>query len=271
MLYPAGRPYIKSGWAALGFLFALITLSGCQKPPTDMVLIPGGEFIMGSNEVDREAKAMQYGSRKPWFANEKPEHKVFLDDFYIDKTEVTNKQYKEFIDATGHRTPPDWTGGAYQEKLADNPVVFVNWFDAEAYCKWRNKRLPTEAEWEKAARGTDGRVFPWGNEFDIKKVNTMGEFGGTTPVGFFPDGKSPYGLLDMAGNVQEWTSDWYKPYQNNDFNDPDYGEKFKVVRGGGWGGMGHYTLQVYVRSDFRNIAPPEGTYNDAGLRCAWSK
>jgi len=252
-------------------LSAIVLLSGCKAPPKNMVKVPAGEFTMGSNEVDAEAKAVQYGSSKPWFANEHPERKVNLPEFYIDKTEVTNRQYKEFVDAAGHRPPPNWANGAYPESVADHPVVLVNWFDAADYCKWKGKRLPSEAEWEKAARGTDGRRFPWGNDFDIKKVNTLGQYGGTTPVGMFEDGKSPYGAVDMAGNAQEWTSDWYKPYPGNDFRDADYGEKFRVVRGGGWGGMGHYSLQVYVRTSFRNAAPPEGLFNDVGFRCVWSK
>lgn len=270
MLLSAGRLKISTG---KGFIFymALLLLAGCGSPPPDMVLVSAGEFLMGSNDVDREALAVQYGSRKPWFANERPQRKVTLPEFYMDRTEVTNKQYKEFVEATGHKPPTNWSGTSYPAQLADHPVAFVNWHDADAYCKWRKKRLPTEAEWEKAARGTDGRQFPWGNEFDLKKVNTIGEFSGATPAGFLPEGKSPYGAVDMAGNVQEWVEDWYKQYPGNDYNDTDYGEKLKVVRGGGWGGMGHYTLQVYVRTSFRNAAPPEGFYNDVGLRCAWSK
>jgi formylglycine-generating enzyme required for sulfatase activity len=257
--------------AVSAVFFTAITLAGgcSSKPPQDMIEIQKGEFTMGSNQVDKEAKAMQYGSRKPWFANERPERKVTLSAFLIDKTEVTNRQYKEFVDIAGHKPPINWNGTVFPQALAEHPVTHVSWFDADEFCRWKKKRLPTEAEWEKAARGTDGRQFPWGNEFDNKKVNTMGEFGGTTPVGFLPDGKSPYGVLDMAGNVQEWTADWYKPYPNSDYNDADYGEKFKVVRGGGWGGMGHYTLQVYVRTSFRNMAQPEGGYNDVGFRCVW--
>ncbi len=266
-------PYLSGKLRASGLMLltALITLAGCASPPPDMVRVPAGEFTMGSNEVDREAKAIQYGSRKPWFANEHPERKLNLKEFYIDRTEATNRQYKEFVDSQGHRPPANWPNGAFPQNIADHPVVFVNYHDAEAYCKWKGRRLPAEAEWEKAARGADGRRFPWGNDFDLKKVNTLGEYGGTTPVGMFQDGKSPYGALDMAGNAQEWTSDWYLPYPGNDFKDADYGEKFKVVRGGSWGGMGHYSLQVYVRTSFRNIAPPEGVYNDVGFRCAWSK
>ncbi|MBI1912462.1 MAG: SUMF1/EgtB/PvdO family nonheme iron enzyme [Deltaproteobacteria bacterium] len=254
----------------LVLLSTVILLAGCKSPPQDMVKVSKGEFTMGSNEVDKEAKALQYGDKRPWYANERPERKVKLKEFYIDKTEVTNKKYKEFVDK-GHKAPAHWINGNYAPEVADHPVVFVTWNDAKEYCEWAGKRLPTEAEWEKAARGADGRRFPWGNEFDIKKLNTMGEFAGTTPAGMFAEGQSPYGAVDMAGNVQEWTADWYQQYPENDFKDPEYGEKLKVVRGGGWGGMGHYTLQVYVRSAFRNAAPPEGAYNDVGFRCAWPK
>jgi formylglycine-generating enzyme required for sulfatase activity len=259
-------------FALLAFNFSL--LFGCSRfvpPPKDMVLIPAGEFIMGSDEVDKEAKAMQYGERRPWYANERPKRRVYLKGFYIDRFEVTNAQYWEFVDAKGYRPPLNWPGGAYQPETSHYPAIFVSWYDADSYCKWMGKRLPGEAEWEKAARGTDGRRFPWGDEFDIKKVNTLGEYRGPTPVGEFPDGESPCGVYDMAGNVQEWTADWYKPYPGNDYKDKDYGEGFKVVRGGGWGGVGHYAVQVYIRTTYRNMAPPEGRYDDVGFRCAKDK
>lgn len=232
-----------------------------------MVRVPKGEFIMGSDTVDKDAKALQYGFRKPLYTNEHPRHSVMLDEFYIDKTEVANREYKDFVDTTKHRPPNNWPMGKYPEKLADHPVVNVSWYDADAYCKWRKKRLPTEQEWEKAARGTDGRKFPWGDEFDIKKVNALGENGGTTPVSGFPEGASPYGALNMAGNVMEWTSDWYVQYPGNTFKDEDYGEKYKVVRGGGWGGIGHYSLQVFVSTSHRNMFEPKERFDDLGFRC----
>ncbi|HLC18721.1 MAG TPA: SUMF1/EgtB/PvdO family nonheme iron enzyme [Thermodesulfobacteriota bacterium] len=270
------KPFPISAVAGCLFFLSLVTLlavTGCKSAtsppaaPEGMVLVPKGEFVMGSDRVDREAKAMQYGSTKPWYANENPARKVFLDDFHIDRTEVTNREYKEFVDAAGHRPPPHWPGPTYPERLADHPVVAVTWSDAAEYCEWKGKRLPTEAQWEKAARGAEGRIFPWGDEFDNTKVNTLGEHAGTTPVGTFPGGASPYGALDMAGNAQEWTADWYKQYPGNKYNDEDYGEKFRVIRGGGWGGMGHYTLSVYVTSPFRGIARPDGYYDDVGIRC----
>ncbi|MBI5969639.1 MAG: SUMF1/EgtB/PvdO family nonheme iron enzyme [Deltaproteobacteria bacterium] len=249
----------------------MTALTGCSSPPEDAVEVLAGDFLMGSNDVDTEAKALQYGSKKPWYANEGPQRKVFLKRFFIDKFEVTNSKYKEFVDAKGKKPPAHWKGNAYPPHLAELPVVLINWQDAQEYCNWRGKRLPTEAEWEKAARGTDGRSFPWGNIFDIKKVNTLGEYGGMTPTGTFKDGVSAYGAFDMAGNAQEWTSDWYLQYPGNTFKDDAYGEKLKIVRGGGWGGMGHYTLQVYVRTSFRGMAPPAGAFDDVGFRCVWPK
>ena len=251
----------------VGLLLTLILLTGCAKPPEDMVLVPAGEFIMGSNEVDTEVKALQYGDKRPWYANERPERRVNLKKFYIDRFEVTNARYMEFIKATKHRQPDYYQTGNYPPNTDNIPVVMVDWHDAKAYCEWKGKRLPSAAEWEKAARGQDSRNFPWGNEFDIKKTNALGAYGGLMPAGRLEDGKSPYGAYDMAGNVQEWVEDWYKPYPGNDFNDKDYGEKFKVVRGGGWGGMGHYSLQVYLRTSHRNTAPPDGRFNDVGFRC----
>ncbi len=253
-------------------LLLVILFVGCKasSPPSsnDMVRVPKGEFIMGSDSVDKDAKALQYGFRKPLYANEHPRRSVMLGTFYIDRTEVTNRQYKDFVDKTGHRAPPHWQGGTFPERFADHPVVNVSWNDAAAYCKWRKKRLPTEEEWEKAARGTDGRKFPWGNDFDMKKLNALGKHEGTMPVGSFPEGASPYGALDMSGNVMEWTSSWYLRYPGNKYDDEDYGEKYRVVRGGGWGGIGHYSLQVFVSTSYRNMFSPEERFNDLGFRCA---
>lgn len=256
---------------ALFFTTAAITLSGCKQAPKGMTLIPSGEFTMGTNELDVNATALQYGAGKPWFANARPARKVNLDDYYMDNTEVTNASYKEFTDAIGYRLPPNWVNGSYQADRGNYPVTHVDWNDAVSFCKWKGKRLPTEAQWEKAARGADGRTFPWGNDFDIKKANTNGKYGGITPVGTFPSGNSPYGLADMAGNVMEWTADWYEPYPNNDYPDQDYGEKLKVVRGGGWGGIGHYSMDFFIRTYYRTAFKPYEFYNDLGFRCVKSR
>ena len=253
----------------LPLVAVMILFAACSKPPEGMIKIEEGESVIGSNEIDTEGKAIQYGNKKPWFLNEHPEHKELVKSFSIDKYEVTNKDYQKFVTAKNHRAPSYWPGGVAPADQRDNPVQMVSWFDAKEYCKWIGKRLPTEVEWERAARGDDGRRFPWGNEFDLKKLNTMGIHGGTTQIGTFTGGTSPFGVFDMAGNVQEWVLDSYKPYENSDYEDKDFGERFKVVRGGGWGGIGHYASEVYVRAAYRNYAPPGGTYDDVGFRCAW--
>ena len=256
-----------------GFLIlCLLALAGCpknQNPPEGMVLIPAGEFIMGSNKVDTEGKAAEFGTVKPWYLDEHPQHKVNLPSYFMDKYEVTNTAYKPFVDATGSRPPENWPSGKIPSGRENYPVTYVNWYDAERFCQWAGKRLPTEAQWEKAARGTDGRDYPWGNEFDATKANTGDTgIGDLTPVGHFEAGKSPYGVYDMAGNVWEWTSDWYQPYAGSDYTSETFGEKFKVIRGSSWGGMGHYAIPYFYRTSYRFYISPEGAFPDAGFRCA---
>src|SRR5688572_7314425 len=205
--------------AAQGQLSEIISKDG-----SIMILIPAGSFSMGS-------------TNEP---NEIPERKVSLPSFYIDTYEVTHEQYATFLMATGRRAPLDWPDGKMPRHLAKHPVVNVTWHDATAYATWAGKRLPTEAEWEKACRGSDARIHPWGNNADEKKTASGADAqdkthpeGRTFPVGSFPDDVSSYGAMDLAGNAWEWTSDWYKPYPGNDHFDVEYGNKYKVVRGGG--------------------------------------
>ncbi len=220
----------------------------------DMAYIPAGEFTMGSNE---------------WWPKSQPEHKRFLNAFYIDKFEVTNKKYKKFVEATKRTPPAHWISGGFPEDRADHPVVFVSWYDANDFCKWEGKRLPTEPEWEKAARGTDKRTFPWGDKFEPKSGN-MPQYGknDTMPVGSFENGKSPYGAYDMAGNVWEWTSDWFKPYPGNTHPDENYGEKYMVVRGGSWYDCTYYKCGISAPTYNRIFFNPMTMNNNFGFRCA---
>lgn len=227
--------------------------------PNEMVLIPAGKFIMGTDK------------RLP---DEGPEHVVSLPAYWIDQYEVTNAQYKKFIDATGRRSPDHFRNRTYPQGKADHPVSFVNWHDAHDYCEWAGKRLPSDAEWEKAARGTDGRMFPWGNEFDYNKANTplrwtkLGIAGDTTPVGAFEAGKSPYGVYDTSGNVWEWTSSWYTAYPGNKHPSENYGEKYKQLKGGSWWDCSFYkcgiSAPVFNRSFF-NLKVKNESF---GFRCA---
>lgn len=231
--------------------------------PEDMVLIPAGPFTMG-----------QDGS-KP---KNGPAHTVELPDYEIDRFEVTNDEFARFVDETGYVTyaeensSKNWRDAA-EAKGGNHPVVYVTWDDAKAYCEWAGKRLPTEAEWEKAARGDDGRVYPWGNDFP--GADAVAEYGNfyetglrsTFPVGAFEKGASPYGVYDMAGNVREWVEDYFLPYEGAAADaDPFFGEENRVNRGGGWfDGEDGELVTTYNR----NAGPPGTSANDdIGFRCA---
>ena len=221
---------------------------------SEMALVPAGEFLMGTTHED-----------------ESPPHAVTVESFEIDKFEVTNEEFQRFADETGYQTEGEQAGDgdnwlAYAEGKPRHPVVKVTWRDAQAYCEWAGKRLPAETEWEKAARGTEQLIYPWGNEWDPDRANTKTSgFRGTTVVGSFPQGASPYGLMDMAGNVAEWTSDWYKAYPGSGFSSPYYGEKYRVIRGGAW-----FTQQELVRTTERSASSEELRNDDVGIRCARS-
>ncbi len=237
----------------------------------DMVYVPAGEFIMGSSDEDIEMYLQMFIYRRPSrYTNEKPQHTVYLDAFYIDEYEVTNAQYGEFMAATGHFSPPYWEDELFNQP--EQPVMSVTWEDAKAYADWVGKRLPTEAEWEKAARGTDGRFWTWGSEWDAAKLNgndvgTVEGYVYTSPVGSFPQGVSPYGVHDMAGNVWEWCEDWYdenyysySPRINP--KGPACGDNH-VLRGGDWS----------MNKDFTRCASRVGLSPGSmltGFRCAKS-
>src|SRR5512147_2598910 len=186
--------------------------------PKEMVDLGHGPSVMG---IDKEApadsakKPTAYERRMntPWSADalndESPAHMVMLDSYLIDKYEVSNKEYGSFIKENNHPGPAYWDDPRLNKP--EQPVVGVNWYDAKAYCEYRGKRLPTEAEWEKAARGPKANLYPWGNDFDPTKVNYGKNHDATMPVDSYPDGASYYGVYNMAGNVFEWVSDWYDP------------------------------------------------------------
>jgi len=257
---------------------ALLAPAGCEKPPEGMVKVPSGPFLMGTDQVDSQGRAEELGLVMPWFENEHPQHTVSLPTFYIDRTEVTNGAYAAFVAATKRRPPDHWRGRPTPpEGLERHPVTHVSWFDAQEYCKWAGgKRLPTEAEWEKAARGEHGRIYPWGNTFDYDLADVAR--GHTMPVGRFPKGDSPYGVHDMIGNVWEWTADWYQAYPGNAYDDGKFGERYRVLRGNSWASIGHYPdrdvfMEIVAnnsRASFRLFMAADGRLNDVGFRCAKS-
>ena len=187
--------------------------------PNDMVYVGHGPSVMGIDKEQladsgKKLTAYEKRMRTPWsaeaFNDEGPAHMVFLDSYLIDKYEVSNKDYGDFIRATSHAAPAYWDDPRLNKP--EQPVVGVNWLDAKAFCEYRGKRLPTEAEWEKAARGPKANLYPWGNDFDSAKANYGKNHEATMPVDSFPEGASYYGLHNMAGNVFEWVSDWYDPH-----------------------------------------------------------
>ncbi len=232
----------------------------------EMVYVPAGEFLMGSDEG---------------YDDEKPVHDVYLDAYWIDRTEVTNAQYRQCVEGGACPEPECWGDDRFNGP--DHPVVCVSWEDAVAYCQWAGARLPTEAEWEKAARGTDGREYPWGDTFDGTRLNYCDAncefehkdtgvddgYAQTAPVGSYPAGASPYGALDMAGNVWEWVANWYaegyygrSPERNP--TGPESGEA-RVLRGGSW-----LNYSSRARCAYRNRDIPDDGFSSSGFRCGLS-
>ncbi len=281
---------------------------------SEMVLVPAGPFVRGSNRVDDSGKQEEYGLVKPLFLDEHPRATVTLPAFFMDTYEVSNQMYKQFTREAGQEEPMEWSQNGYnllperlkstdletlrwisaeyfkfdfdassmrksrilrhmarwqatQDKL---PVIGVSWYQADAYCRWAGKRLPAEAEWEKAARGVQGLEYPWGDDWDAALANIGDDVEweeGIAPVGSYPQNKSPFGLYDMAGNVWEWVADWYQPYPGSDYQSDNFGETNKVLRGGG-GGVGHYSLSFFFRGAVRGYAFPDTQSSDVGFRCA---
>ena len=198
--------------------------------------------------------------------DEQPQRTVLLNSYWIDRYPVTNLDYKEFVDATGHRKPPHWVTGTYPLEQVDHPVTNISWDDAMAYAGWAGKRLPTEAEWEKAARGILGQTYPWGDAFRKDNVNSSKDYGGITPVKEFPRGASPYGVMDMCGNVMEWCADWYDDdYRTAPVDNPTgpTGGQYRVLRGGFYA-----ENRKGVRCSARHYAPPSNLQDHLGFRCA---
>ncbi|MGC4095483.1 MAG: SUMF1/EgtB/PvdO family nonheme iron enzyme [Nitrospira sp.] len=267
-----------------------------SEVPDEMALIPAGEFTMGTPE----------GSQG--FSDEHPERRVFLSGYFLDRFEVTNQAYTAFVQATGHRSPANtnqdatlWMNNRPIPGIEDHPVVNVSWEDADAYCRWSGKRLPTEAEWEKAARGTDGRRYPWGNDWDFSLANSASywaqrtiEFNSgtdwdafwvkgegarlakekgiqgeilTMPVDSFPQTVSPYGLVGMAGNAAEWVHDWYDPnyYRHAPLTDPSGPIRgaIKAMRGGSW-----LKPAASLRTSDRDWGTLDSRPSGTGFRCA---
>lgn len=212
----------------------------------DMVYVPGSTFSLGRNDGD------EY---------ERPAKTISVPAFFIDRTEVTNEDYQKFVDATRHAAPSDWPNGKFPSGQAKFPVVNVSWNDAAAYARWAKKRLPTEAEWELAARGTDGRIYPWGSQWNSANANAKdGGRNGVTDVGSYPQGASPYGALDMAGNVWEWTSSNLTSYEDRHTLAPG-----KVIRGGAFDAASNVAT-----SSYRGVLQRDKGYPKTGFRCVRS-
>jgi serine/threonine-protein kinase len=233
------------------------------KDGATLVYVPEGEFLMGSTDADTLASS-----------DEKPQHPVTLDAYWIDQTEVTNKQYAACVSAGGC-TPPSNTSSYTRTSYYGNsefdefPVISVDWNQASTYCLWAGRKLPSEAQWEKAARGTDAHTYPWGNDApNDALLNYDQKIGDTTKVGSYETGKSIYGAYDMAGNVWEWVSSLFKPYP---YDASDGRENMnsstdkRVVRGGAWDNYG-----INARSAYRNWLFPTYSSYISGFRCARS-
>jgi len=223
---------------------------------TPMALVPRGEFVMGSNER---------------WDDEAPEYIESVETFHIDLHEVTNANYHLFASATKREFPYHWSEGNIPAGKEDHPVIYVSWHDANAYCKWSGKRLPTEQEWEKAARGENGNIYPWGNEWSLDKSNNPYKGStGTQPVGSYPEGRSPYGLYNMSGNVWEWVDSFYLPHPGNTIPRAEYGKDKRVLKGGSWFDCLSYGCGLSAPTFNRSFFTPEVKNNSFGFRCAKS-
>lgn len=249
-----------------------------------MRLVPAGEFMMGGIPDQAQAECQKFsnyaftsGCQPDWFQEEFPIHTVYLDSFYMDIYEVTNASYAACVTDGYCQSPSDYSSYTHPDyygnpSYAQYPVLYVDWNKANSYCQWRDARLPTEAEWEKAARGTDARAYPWGDGIDCSRANYVGCSSDVSAVGSYESGVSPYGIYDMAGNVWEWVADWYDGtyYQNSPRSNPQgpASGEYHVQRGGAWSDGGYYYFYYDVRTSLRGRSGTAlGTY-DYGFRCA---
>lgn len=309
---PAPRPSPRLPWRlnarGLPLIEAWEQLQGVEKLPErivwvkdqkEMALIPAGPFTMGASE--EEARQLKGWWKQEAILAETPARPVTLPAYYMDVTPVTHAEYARFLGDRPEQPVPQgtyplsqphtWDSALRQppDAVRQHPVVLVDWASAAAYAAWAGKALPTEEQWEKGARGSDGRLYPWGNTWDRTRLNsaeghrghdfdnvqqwwdwwkpirdakaTPGLF--TTPVGAYPAGASPYGLLDMAGNVWEWCDAWYAAYPGSQAQHPDFGQQYRVVRGGAWG-----SDRSIARCACRSRYAPHDWDNNVGFRCA---
>ncbi|MDH5228560.1 MAG: formylglycine-generating enzyme family protein [Gammaproteobacteria bacterium] len=303
------------GRIVLTVLLALTPILVLAK--STMIVIPAGSFWMGSS-LDELKAQHEDGEKNDAFLNQVPLHQRHVDVFEIDQYEVSNRDYKNYIDSHHASLPTYWIDNGYAlslksqalfqltiedlrqiaaevirldvdtrqldraelqkqinnywRELDELPVVTVTWYEANTYCKALNKRLPSEAEWEKAARGPQANLFPWGNQWQPGYANVQNEtwLYGVAPIGRHFKDRSFYGVMDMGGNAFEWVEDWYQPYPNNSNADARYGQRYKVVRGWGNGGSGHYDKIIYQRSSHRLLLLPGEKRQAQGFRCARS-
>jgi eukaryotic-like serine/threonine-protein kinase len=243
------------------------------KDGVSLLYVPAGPFIMGSKAEDARAACLEYHSfcGVDGFEDEEPQHEVNLAAFWIDETEVTNAMYAQCVQdgPCNQNMGRSYTHDSYfgNPEFDSFPVVFVSWNDAKTYCEWADRRLPTEAEWEKVARGENGFLYPWGNDPPNKDLLNYNYFvGDTIQVSTYRNGASPYGALDMAGNVWEWVSSIYKPYPYDptDGREDPASQEDRVMRGGSWSNFQGGVVHSAVRHSFETTA----TYWDIGFRCA---
>jgi formylglycine-generating enzyme required for sulfatase activity len=254
----------------LFILFSLSLISPCFAVETSssekMVFIPAGKSQMGSKQSLLELKPHDlFNTDRHTLGPENPAHEVYIAAFSMDIFEVTNEKYRKFVTTTGAKKPAGWRKPDFSE--AQQPVVGVSWKEAVTYCKWRGKRLPTEAEWEKAGRGKRPVKYPWGDSPpDSEKSNYNQEKMKTTPVGSYEKGKSDYGIYDLSGNVSEWVHDWHYPeyYLYSPKENPQGPKKgkYKVIRGGNWRNNADYIDLTY-----RNATAPNVRNYTVGFRC----